>query len=195
MSVEKPQVVVIAGPNGAGKTTLAPFLLRDTFGVLEFVNADTISAGLSAFNPEDVALDAGRVMLSRLRELAESRENFAFESTLSTRSYSPWIQSLRLKGYDFHLIFLGLRTVELAIERVAERVRGGGHHVPEQVIRRRYERGLRNLFELYMPFADTWALYDNSGSDFPLLIATGSVGSAQRTVRSDLWENFQEFAQ
>ena len=117
MSVENPQVIVIAGPNGAGKTTLAPFLLRDTFGLLEFVNADTISTGLSAFNPDTVALDSGRVMLTRLRELSQGRKNFAFESTLSTRSYSPWIQNLRAKGYDFHLIFLALCTVDLAIER------------------------------------------------------------------------------
>ena len=112
---------IIAGPNGAGKSTLAPFLLRDTFGLLEFVNADTISAGLSAFNAEAVAFEAGRVMLTRLRELAASKQNFAFESTLATRSYAPWISRLVEDGYDFHLLFLWLSTAELAIQRVSER--------------------------------------------------------------------------
>src|SRR2546430_10170021 len=96
----------------SGKTTLAPFLLRDTFGLLEFVNADTISAGLSAFNAEAVALDAGRVMLTRLRELAAHKQSFAFESTLTTRSYAPWIRRLAQEGYEFHLLFLWLNTVE-----------------------------------------------------------------------------------
>jgi len=123
---EHPQVVIIAGPKGAGKTTLAPFLLRDTFGLLEFVNADTISAGLSAFNPETVAFDAGRLMIGRLRELARSGQGFAFESTLATRSYAPWISNLRKSGYEFHLVFLWLRTVELAVERVATRYRSEG---------------------------------------------------------------------
>lgn len=138
----KPQVVIIAGPNGAGKSTLAPILLRDTFGLLEYVNADTISAGLSAFNAEAVARDAGRVMLTRLRELAVSKQEFAFESTLATRSYAPWLNRLIKEGYEFHLLFLWLNTTELAIERVAERVRNGGHAVGEEVIRRRYDRDL-----------------------------------------------------
>src|SRR5438132_10976934 len=138
----KPRVVVIAGPNGAGKSTLSPTILRDTFGLLEFVNADTISVGLSAFNAEAVALDAGRVMLTRLRELAAHKQSFAFESTLATRSYAPWISRLAQEGYEFHLLFLWLNTVELAIQRVAERVRYGGHSVTDNIIRRRYHRGL-----------------------------------------------------
>jgi predicted ABC-type ATPase len=117
----RPQLAIIAGPNGAGKSTLAPFLLRDTFGLLEFVNADTISAGLSAFNAQAVALDAGRVMLARLRELAGRKQDFAFESTLSTRSYAPWIRRLAQEGYQFHLLFLWLNTDDLAIQRVRER--------------------------------------------------------------------------
>jgi len=108
MSGEKPQVVIIAGPNGAGKSTLAPVLLRDTFGLLEFVNADTISAGLSAFNAEAVALAAGRVMRARLRGLADNKQSFAFESTLATRSYASWLRDLKRAGYEFHLLFLWL---------------------------------------------------------------------------------------
>lgn len=187
MNEEKPQVIVIAGPNGAGKSTLAPVLLRDTFGLLEFVNADTISAGLSAFNAEAVALDAGRVMLTRLRELAASKQNFAFESTLATRSYAPWISCLIEDGYEFHLLFLWVSTVRLAIQRVSDRVRDGGHSVSETVIRRRYARGLRNLFELYAPLADTWSFYDNSGTS-PLLLATGERERRLKVLRPDLWK-------
>jgi predicted ABC-type ATPase len=107
MGETSPQVVIIAGPNGAGKSTLAPFLLRDTFGLLEFVNADTISAGLSAFNAEAVALDAGRVMLTRLRELANNKQSFAFESTLATRSYASWLRRLKQAAMNFTYSFSG----------------------------------------------------------------------------------------
>jgi predicted ABC-type ATPase len=189
MGEANPQLVIIAGPNGAGKSTLAPVLLRDTFGLLEFVNADTISAGLSAFNAEAVALDAGRVMLTRLRELAVHKQSFAFESTLATRSYVPWISRLAQKGYEFHLLFLWLNTVELAIQRVAERVHGGGHSVSEDIIRRRYRRGLENLSQLYLPIADTWVVYDNSGAGSPLLIASGEKERTSTVVLPDTWQN------
>lgn len=189
MNEANPQLVIIAGPNGAGKSTLAPVLLRDTFGLLEFVNADTISAGLSAFNAEAVALDAGRVMLTRLRELAAHKQSFAFESTLATRSYAPWISRLAQEGYEFHLLFLWLNTVELAIQRVAERVHGGGHSVSDDTIRRRYRRGLENLSQLYLPIADTWAVYDNSGAGSPLLIASGEKERAATVVLPDVWQS------
>jgi len=189
MNEAHPQVVIIAGPNGAGKSTLAPVLLRDTFSLLEFVNADTISAGLSAFNAEAVALDAGRVMLTRLRELATHKQSFAFESTLATRSYAPWISRLAQEGYEFHLLFLWLNTVELAIQRVAERVRGRGHSVSDDIIRRRYRRGLENLSQLYLPIADTWVVYDNSGAGSPLLIASGEKERSSTVVWPNVWQN------
>jgi predicted ABC-type ATPase len=189
MGETSPHVVIIAGPNGAGKSTLAPFLLRDTFGLLEFVNADTISAGLSAFNSEAVALDAGRVMLIRLRELAESKQSFAFESTLATRSYARWLTLLAQEGYEFDLLFLWLNTAELAIQRVAERVRNGGHSVKDEIVRRRYDRGLDNLFELYLPLAKTWAVYDNSDVGSPLLIASGGKLRASTVVQPELWQS------
>jgi predicted ABC-type ATPase len=189
MGEGNPQVVIIAGPNGAGKSALAPVLLRDTFGLLEFVNADTISAGLSAFNAEAVALDAGRLMLTRLRELAAHKQSFAFESTLATRSYAPWISRLAQEGYKFHLLFLFLNTVELAIQRVAERVRGGGHSVSDDIVRRRYQRGLENLSQLYIPLADTWVVYDNSGAGSPLLVASGKKGRTPQVVLPDVWQN------
>src|SRR6266850_1609858 len=189
MNEAHPQVVIIAGPNGAGKSTLAPVLLRDTFSLLEFVNADTISAGLSAFNAEAAALDAGRVMLTRLRELSTHKQSFAFESTLATRSYAPWISRLAQEGYEFHLLFLWLNTVELAIQRVAERVRGRGHPVSDDIIRRRYRRGLENLSQLYLPIADTWVVYDNSGAGSPLLIASGEKERSSTVVWPNVWQN------
>ncbi len=118
MSDEQPQVIMIAGPNGAGKTTLAPFLLRDTLGVLEYVNADPIALGLSGFDPASVAFEAGRVMLRRLHELSAQRKTFAFETTLAAKSYAGWIQKLRSNGYKFQLLFLWLRSPDLAVQRV-----------------------------------------------------------------------------
>ena len=188
MSDTNPQIIVIAGPNGAGKTSLAPFLLQDRYGEFPFVNADAIASGLSAFEPESVAIEAGRVMLNRLHELSERRDNFAFESTLAARSYAPWLSRLRQQGYEVHLLFVWLRSVDLAIERVAERVRRGGHHIPSQELRRRYQRGIINLFDLYMPVADTWAVYDNSEQNQPSLVATGGAKSAPRIPRPDLWQ-------
>jgi predicted ABC-type ATPase len=187
-----PQVIVIAGPNGAGKTSLAPFLLRDRYRDFPFVNADAIASGLSAFEPESVAIEAGRVMLNRLHDLSELRENFAFESTLAARSYAPWLSRLRQQGYEVHLLFVWLRSVDLAIERVAERVRRGGHAVPSPELRRRYQRGINNLFELYIPLADTWATYDNSEQNQAALIATGINTARPKVSRPDLWRMLLE---
>lgn len=190
MNETAPQVVVIAGPNGAGKTTLAPFLLRDKLGVLEYVNADPIALGLSGFDPASMALQAGRVMLKRLHALANQRTTFAFESTLAARSYVPWIERLRTDGYNFQLMFLWLRSADLAVQRVRARVRAGGHDVPEEVIRRRYDAGLRNFWELYQPLADAWSVYDNSKSAKSLPIASGGK-EAQFMVRDqDSWTSF-----
>jgi len=188
MNETVPQVIVIAGPNGAGKTSLAPFLLRDKFKEFPFINADAIASGLSAFDPEAVAIEAGRVMLSRLHELSERRESFAFESTLAARSFAPWFNRLRQQGYEIHLIFVWLLTVDLAIARVAERVRRGGHTIPEMEIRRRYLRGSLNLFELYIPLVDTWAIYDNSEENHPVLIVTGGANIPPRVAEPDLWQ-------
>jgi predicted ABC-type ATPase len=137
MSDDNPQVIIIAGPNGAGRTTLAPFLLRDKLGVLEYVNADPIAQGLSGFDPASVGFEAGRVMLRRLHELARDRRTFAFETTLAGKSYVPWLNSLREQRYLVQLMFVWLRSPDLAIQRVRSRVRSGGHDVAEDVIRRR----------------------------------------------------------
>lgn len=159
MAVESPNLILIAGPNGAGKSTAAPILLRDFLGVVEFVNADAIAVGLSSFQPERVAIHAGRIMLKRLYELAGRQANFAFESTLASRSFAPWINELKQNsGYSFYLIFLWLPSPDMAIARVKERVRAGGHSVSEDVVRRRYSGGLRNFFGLYRPFGGRMVL-------------------------------------
>lgn len=185
-----PDVIVIAGPNGAGKSTLAPALLRDTFGILEFVNADTIAEGLSAFAPEDASFDAGRVMLGRLHELAEARRDFAFETTLASRFYASWLQKLKAEGYRVSVIFLWLGTVETAIERVNERVRLGGHSIPEETIRRRFDRGIGNFFELYLQVADAWRVFD-AASEAPKEIARYTEGEGEIVFDHDLWNKIR----
>lgn len=170
MSEANPSIVILAGPNGAGKSTAAPALLRGLLGVSEFVDADVIARGLSAFNAESVAIPAGRVMLARLRELARRRASFAFETTLASRSFAPWLERLRRDGYSVHIVFLWLPSAEFAIERVADRVRMGGHSVPTDTVRRRYRTGVRNFFHLYERLASTWRVYDGS-RDAPKLIA------------------------
>ena len=190
MNETSPQVIVIAGPNGAGKTTLAPFLLRDKLGVLEYVNADPIALGLSGFDPENVALEAGRVMLNRLHNLAEQRKTFAFESTLAARSYLRRIEHLRRRGYRFQLMFLWLRSADLAVQRVRERVRAGGHDVAEEVVRRIYDPGLRNFWRRYQPLADAWSVYDNSDSAKSLPIASGGKEEPFLVRDQDSWASF-----
>lgn len=131
MIVQQPHIIVIGGPNGAGKSTTAPALLKGTPGITEFVNADTIAEGLSAFQPEGTAFHAGRIMLERICFLAKERIDFAFEITLASHTFAPWIKELKQTGYIFHIVFLWLPNEEFAIARVAERVRMGGHNVPE----------------------------------------------------------------
>ena len=162
MSERQPVVVILAGPNGAGKSTAAPALLQSTLGVTEFVNADTIARGLSAFNVEGAAIAAGRIMLQRLKALGRQRASFAFETTLSSRSLAPWLSKLQRDGYAVHMVFLWLSSPELAVQRVADRVEMGGHSVPEATVRRRYRTGLRNFLTLYQERSTTWSLFDSS---------------------------------
>lgn len=186
-----PDVIVIAGANGAGKSTLAPFLLRDALNIVEYVNADTIAEGLSAFAPENAAMSAGRIMLERLNTLAGAKKDFAFETTLASRFYARWLKDLQASNYRFHLIFLWLKDADLAIERVRERVRLGGHHIPGETIKRRYGRGLSNLFELYLPVADTWQIFDVSALT-PQKIAFGDKISGNRIVAENLWKQIKK---
>ena len=173
MATISPGVVVLGGPNGAGKSTAAPRLLRGSLRVEEFVNADTLAQGLSAFRPQEVALEAGRITLARLDSLESQRKSFAFESTLASHALVRRLRRLKQRGYSVHVVYLWLPTVDLALARVAERVRTGGHDVPAETVRRRFDRGRRNFFTLYRPLADTWRLYDASAITGPRLAATG----------------------
>ena len=164
MARRAPRLVVLAGPNGAGKSTTAAAILREALAVHEFVNADTIAQGLSAFDEPAAAIRAGRIMLERIRQLGRERQDFAFETTLASRSLAHWIAHLRIQGYRVEIVFLRLASAELAVARVACRVRSGGHGVPEAIIRRRFERGLKNLHELYLPLADSCLVLDSSGA-------------------------------
>lgn len=190
MAETAPHIIVIAGPNGAGKTTLAPFLLRDRLGLLEYVNADPIALGLSAFDPGSMAIEAGRVMLKRLHDLAKQRRTFAFETTLAAKSYAPWLRELRNSGYSLQLSFVWLRSPDLAVQRVRERVRAGGHDVPEAIIRRRYKKGLVNFWTVYAPLAHAWSVYDNSGSSEPIAIGSGGFDRDLEIVDPASWQIF-----
>jgi predicted ABC-type ATPase len=153
---------IIAGCNGAGKTTASFTVLPEMLNCREFVNADEIAKGLSPFNPEGVAIQAGRLMIDRILHLLKEGQTFAFETTLATRSYVNLIQRAQKRGYFVTLLFFSLSTPEQAVARVAKRVSLGGHNIPTDVVRRRYDAGLQNLFQLYIPIVDYWTLYDNS---------------------------------
>lgn len=153
---------IISGPNGAGKTTVAMTLLTEVFNCREYVNADAIAVGLSPFNPESMAIMAGRLMLIRIDDLLERGESFAVETTLATRSYSRLVQRAHQQGYRVSLVYFWLESPEVAIQRVALRVSEGGHNIQENVIRRRYSAGLKNFFNIYMPIVDYWMLVDNT---------------------------------
>lgn len=153
---------IISGCNGAGKTTASFTVLPEILQCREFVNADEIAKGLSPFNPESVAIEAGRLMLQRIDELLERDETFSIETTLATKSYINLVRRAQTKGYRVHLIFFWLETSELAVQRVAERVSKGGHNIPTEVIHRRYVAGIRNLFKTFMSEVDLWMIYDNS---------------------------------
>ncbi|WP_375491820.1 zeta toxin family protein [uncultured Nostoc sp.] len=157
-----PNLYIIGGANGSGKTTAALQILPYFLEVFEYVNADEIAAGLSPFNPESVAIQAGRLMLERLETLVNAEANFAFETTLAARNFARFLRECQLKGYIINLIYFWLQSPELAIARVKRRVESGGHNIREDTIRRRYERGRHNLIELYLPLCDRWIVYDNS---------------------------------
>ncbi|OYU54023.1 MAG: zeta toxin [Chitinophagaceae bacterium BSSC1] len=160
--MEDKNLYIIAGCNGAGKTTASFTILPEIIDCKEFVNADEIAKGLSPFQPEKVAFEAGRIMLKRIAELLENQESFAFETTLSTRSYKLKVEEAKRKGYTVTLLFFWLQNVELAKERVRIRVTEGGHNIEAGVIERRYIKGIKNLFDIYLPIVDGALIFDNS---------------------------------
>ncbi len=170
MTAPQKTIIIIAGPNGAGKTTLAREFLPNEAGCPTFVNADLIAEGLNPFQPEREAVAAGRMMLDMIRRYVSAGRSFAFETTLSGRTYASMIPRWRERGCLVRLVFLTLASPESAVERVRRRVQDGGHNIPEDVIRRRFNAGRRNFDTIYRALVDEWALYDNSG-DAPRLLA------------------------
>jgi predicted ABC-type ATPase len=181
----KPVVYIIAGPNGAGKTTFAMKFLPGIADI-DFINADLIAGGVSPLKPESVAMEAGRIFLARIRELMRQKKDFAFETTLSGKSYTALLSELRAAGYRITLIFLWLPSLDLAMKRVADRVRKGGHDIPKEAIRRRFHRGIRNLFQRYRDLCDFVVIYDNSTTN-PKSVAS-IVGGKTMVMRRDLYE-------
>jgi predicted ABC-type ATPase len=184
---------IIAGCNGAGKTTASFTILPEILNCKEFVNADEIAKGLSPFQPEKVSFEAGRIMLNRIKELLENDANFAFETTLSTKSYRNTVAQAKEKGYTVVLLFFWLRSVELAIDRVKTRVLEGGHNIETEVIRRRYKNGIKNLFEIYISIVDEVMIFDNSEGKHEL-IATKTFATElyiQNQLKFDKLKNFQ----
>ena len=163
-----PILYIIAGPNGAGKTTASFNVLPTILDCREFVNADEIAKGLSPFDVESVAVQAGKLMLERINTLLQSGVSFAIETTLATSSYVHLIHKAKRLGYHIHLLFFWLESPQIACERVAKRVREGGHNIPRDIIERRYWRGLKNLFDKFIPIVDYWAIYDNNEHTKPI---------------------------
>ena len=166
---------IIAGCNGAGKTTASFTILVDMLDCKEFVNADEIAKGLSPFQPEKVAFESGRIMLNRINELLAKGVDFSFETTLSTKSYKNLVVKAVQLGYKVTLLFFWLQSVELAIERVKTRVLEGGHDIPEDVIARRYARGIQNLFDIYLEIVDFALVFDNSFGNHQLIAKTNHL--------------------
>lgn len=182
---------IIAGCNGAGKTTASFTILPEILNCKEFVNADEIAKGLSPFQPEKVSFEAGRIMLNRINELLETNQNFAFETTLATKSYKSKIIKAKKENYNVTLLFFWLETVDLAIERVRTRVIEGGHNIETEVIKRRYINGIKNLFEIYLEIADEVLIFDNSFGA-PELIAEKSFETEMKILSNTKFENFKK---
>jgi predicted ABC-type ATPase len=178
------KLYIIAGCNGAGKTTASYIILPEILYCVEFVNADEIARGLSPFRPEKSAVEAGKIMLQRIDELLNRKESFAFETTLAAKSYKNKILNAKAKGYTVTLLFLWLQSIEMAKERVITRVSEGGHDIESTVIERRYLRGIKNLFDIYIPISDIVLIFDNSGMNHELIAR--KINGFTMTVMNEL---------
>lgn len=185
---------MLGGPNGAGKTTAASVLLPEQVFIDQFVNADVIARGITPFAPEKSAIEAGRIMLKRMRDLRERRETFSFETTLSSRSFAPFLRKAKQMGYRVNVLYIWISNSEVCVNRVGVRVKQGGHHVPRETVLRRYDRGLVNFFELYMPLANSWLLCDNSGVETKR-VAFGGADGPTAICEQETWLIIQKMAQ
>lgn len=185
------QLYMIGGPNGAGKTTVSLSLLPELLHCHEYVNADAIASALSPFAPESTAMQAGRLMLQRIHQLAEQEKDFAFETTMASRSFAPFLQQCKLQGYQINLLFIWLQDPKLALARVHDRVREGGHNIPDEIVLRRFDRSISNFLNLYMPIADQWFLYDNSINE-PSLIAEKKLKTSPSVINQTTWDQLHE---
>lgn len=181
---------IISGCNGAGKTTASYTLLPNILDCKEFVNADEIAKGLSPFQPETASFQAGRLMIEKINSLLEKGKDFALETTLSTKSYKSFVEKAQIKGYKITLLFFWLSSPDLAILRVKTRVAEGGHNIPENVIRRRYENGLKNFFSIFQPLVNEWLFIDNSGTPFTL-IAEGKNSNIE-IYKNEIWNTLKQ---
>lgn len=188
-----PRLYLVAGPNGAGKTTASMKLLPSLLDCDEFVNADEIARGLSPFHPESVAIAAGRLQLERIDYLLSEQKTFAIETTLSSSTYVKMFERARALGYQINLIFISLDSAKTAIERVAKRVSEGGHNIPEDTIIRRYERGLKNFFNVYKDVVDSWMLYDNTYAPIRM-IANRTLGMSEEILDVECFNRYLEYA-
>lgn len=178
---------LIAGCNGAGKTTASLTLLPEMLDCKEFVNADNIASGLSPFQPDKVAIEAGRLMLKRIDDLIKMKVDFAIETTLSSRNYFSKVKEFQKSGYEIVLIYFWLNTPDIAIERIKERVKKGGHFVPDEVVVRRYYRGIKNLFQYFIPNSDYWLVFDNSNPNV-VMVAEGFNDLEKKIFNNEIWQ-------
>jgi len=188
------KLYVIAGCNGAGKTTASYSVLPELLGCEQFVNADEIAKGLSPFNPEKAAIQAGRIMLDRIKSLINNNETFAFETTLSTKSHANIIKTAQASGYEVSLLFFWLNHEDLAKKRVEIRVKEGGHNIPPDVISRRYKRGLWNFFCIFIDIVDDWMFVNNSGMDYEIIAegAKSDINIMNPILWNDIKRNCDE---
>lgn len=183
------KLYVIAGCNGAGKTTASYTILPDILNCDEFVNADEIAKGLSPFRPDKAGIQAGRLMLGRIKSLLNKGQDFAFETTLATKSYRNLIADAQAKDYNVILIFFYLNSQNLAVKRVETRVKEGGHNIPEKVIRRRYDNGLYNFFNIFRALADEWLFIENSGEPYKLIAQKTKL--EEKIYIHQIWDNLR----
>ena len=181
-----PNLYIIAGCNGAGKTTASYTVLPEILNCKEFVNADSIAAGISPFNPESVTFEAGRIMLQRINQLIKEKEDFGFETTLAARNYISLVKTARESDYEITLLYFWLSSPDFARQRVAKRVSMGGHNIPDDIVERRYYRGIYNLINLYIPICDNWMVINNM-DEVPAIIADGKMNDREVIKNNDIW--------